>query len=73
MVDEFQDTTRPQFGLLQHMVERHRNLAVVGDPCQSIHSWNGADPRLRRTSSRSIRITAPQAWWLRWPMRWQHR
>jgi ATP-dependent DNA helicase UvrD/PcrA len=32
--------------LLQHIVERHRNLAVVGDPGQCIHSWNGADPRL---------------------------
>jgi DNA helicase II / ATP-dependent DNA helicase PcrA len=46
MADEFQDTSRPQFGLLRQVVERHRNLAVVGDPAQSIHAWNGADPRL---------------------------
>ena len=44
MADEAQDTSQIQFELLRHVVERHRNLAVVGDPNQAIHGWNGADP-----------------------------
>jgi DNA helicase-2/ATP-dependent DNA helicase PcrA len=32
MADEFQDTSRTQFKLLEHIVDQHRNLAVVGDP-----------------------------------------
>ena len=44
MADEAQDTCHTQFDLLRHIVERHRNLAVVGDPNQAIYEWNGADP-----------------------------
>jgi DNA helicase-2/ATP-dependent DNA helicase PcrA len=53
VADEFQDTSLPQFRLLQQVVERHRNLAVVGDPTQSIHGWNGADPRILLDFSRA--------------------
>ncbi len=34
LVDEVQDTCRVQYALLQHLVARHRNLALVGDPVQ---------------------------------------
>lgn len=42
LIDEYQDTNRAQYHLVNLLTESHRNLMVVGDPQQGVYSFRGA-------------------------------
>lgn len=42
-IDEYQDTNEAQYLLSKMISEKRNNICVVGDECQSIYSWRGAN------------------------------
>jgi len=45
LVDEYQDTNRPQYLLIKALSSVHHNVCVVGDEDQSIYKFRGAEIR----------------------------
>jgi DNA helicase II / ATP-dependent DNA helicase PcrA len=42
LVDEYQDTSRAQYELVNQLASLYRNVCVVGDADQGVYSWRGA-------------------------------
>lgn len=42
LVDEYQDTNTVQYNIVRRLVDKNKNICIVGDDAQSIYSFRGA-------------------------------
>ena len=62
LIDEFQDTSLPQFKLLKPLIceikssQNERSLFVVGDPKQSLYGFRGGEPELLRGLAKDVEV-----------------
>ncbi len=42
-IDEYQDTNEAQYTMSKLISAKYKNICVVGDECQNIYSWRGAN------------------------------
>jgi len=61
LLDEFQDTSRPQWEALSPIVQEvlsdtDRAAVIVADPKQSIYGWRGAEPRFVQAIGERYRL-----------------
>jgi DNA polymerase III epsilon subunit family exonuclease len=59
LVDEFQDLSPAQYGVVRRLAEGHRNLFGVGDDEQSIFSWAGSDPQILHRFAEDFGLSQP--------------
>jgi ATP-dependent DNA helicase UvrD/PcrA len=59
LVDEFQDLSPVQYGVVRLLAEGHRNLFGVGDDEQAIFSWAGSDPHIIHRFRDDFGLTHP--------------
>ncbi|KAL1966614.1 hypothetical protein VTN77DRAFT_4025 [Rasamsonia byssochlamydoides] len=58
LVDEFQDTNRIQFELMNLFAAKHRRITIVGDPDQSIYGFRSAEIKNLERMQRLYKDTA---------------
>ncbi|MDQ3082578.1 MAG: UvrD-helicase domain-containing protein, partial [Gemmatimonadota bacterium] len=59
LVDEFQDLTPVQYGIVRDLASKHRDIFAVGDDEQSIYSWAGASPAVFTDFLNDFALTRP--------------
>jgi len=59
LVDEFQDLSPVQYGVVRQLAQAHRNLFGVGDDEQAIFSWAGSDPHIIHRFRDDFGLTHP--------------
>jgi ATP-dependent DNA helicase UvrD/PcrA len=59
LVDEFQDLSPAQYGIIRRLAEGHRNIFGVGDDEQSIFSWAGSDPQILHKFREDLLLSDP--------------
>ena len=65
LIDEFQDTSIPQWEIMKEIVDEiqclpGRSLFFVGDPKQSLYGFRGGEPQLLRSLPKKLGLEKPE-------------